>query len=76
MPHAYSALDKIGQVIQTLANLLDKREREREKNKNVSSTFHTMHKMNVPLSNFLKLALPTSKGVANFKDPYQFLDAT
>lgn len=52
------------------------REREREKNKNVSSTFHTMHKMNVPLSNFLKLALPTSKGVANFKDPYQFLDAT
>jgi len=31
VPHAYSALDKIGQVIQTLANLLDKRERERER---------------------------------------------
>ena len=74
MPHAYSALDKIGQVIQTLANLLD--EREKEKNKNVSSTFHTIHEMIVPLSNFFKLALPTSKGVDNFEDPYQFLDAT
>jgi hypothetical protein len=74
VPHAYGALDKIGQVIQTLANLLY--EREKEKNKNVSSTFHTIHEMNVPLSNFLKLALPTSKGVDNFEDPYQFLDAT
>ena len=72
MPHAYSALDKIGQAIQTLANLLD--EKEKEKNvsldKNVSSTSHTMHEMNMPLSNFLKLALPTSKEVDNFKDPY------
>ncbi|XP_073268753.1 uncharacterized protein [Populus alba] len=68
-----SALDKIGQAMQTLANLLT--EKEKEKDKSASSTSHTVHGVKVPLSEFLKLAPPTFKGVDNSEDPQQFLDA-
>ena len=60
-----SALDKIGQAMQTLANLLA----EREKDKNASSTSHNVHGVKVSLSEFLKLAPPTFKGVDNSEDP-------
>jgi hypothetical protein len=66
VPHADSALDKIRQAMQNLANLLA--EREKEKNKNASSTFHTVHEVKVPLSEFLKLTPPTFKGVNNSED--------
>ena len=68
-----SALDKIGQAMQTLADLLA--ERENEKDKNASSTSHTVHGVKVPLSEFLKLTPPTFKGVDNSEDPQQFLDS-
>uniref|UniRef100_A0A6M2EZQ9 Retrotransposon gag domain-containing protein n=1 Tax=Populus davidiana TaxID=266767 RepID=A0A6M2EZQ9_9ROSI len=68
-----SALDKIGQAMQTLADLLT--EKEKEKDKNASSTSHTLHGVKVPLAEFLKLAPPTFKGVDNSEDPQQFLDA-
>jgi hypothetical protein len=67
VPHADSALDKIRQAMQNLANLLA--EREKEKNKNASSTFHTVHEVKVPLSEFLKLTPPTFKGVNNSENP-------
>jgi hypothetical protein len=67
VPHADSVSDKIGQAMQNLANLLA--EREKEKNKNASSTFHIVHEMKVPLSEFLKLTPPTFKGVNNSEDP-------
>ena len=60
-----SALDKIGQAMQTLANLLA----EREKDKNASSTSHTVYGVKVPLSEFLKLAPPIFKEVDNSEDP-------
>ena len=70
VPHVDSALDKIRQVMQNLANLLA--EREKEKNKNASSTFYTVYEVKVPLSEFLKLTPPTFKGVNNFEDPKFF----
>jgi len=59
--------------MQTLADLLA--EREKEKDKNASSTSHTVHRVKVPLLEFLKLTPPTFKGVDNSEDPQQFLDA-
>jgi len=68
-----SVLDKIGQAMQTLADLLAKR--EKEKDKNASSTSHTVHGVKVSLSEFFKLAPSTFKGVDNSEDPQHFLDA-
>jgi hypothetical protein len=62
-----SALDKIGQLMLIMTNLLAKR--ENEKDKNVYSTSHIVHGVNVPLLEFLKLAPPIFKGVNNSKLP-------
>ncbi|XP_073261125.1 uncharacterized protein [Populus alba] len=43
-----SALDKIGQTMQTLTDLLT--EKEKEKDKNASSTSHSVHGVKVPLA--------------------------
>ena len=53
--------------MQTLADLLT--EREKKKDKSASSTSYTVHGMKVSLSEFLKLAPPTFKGVDNSEDP-------
>jgi len=68
-----SVLDKIGQLMLIMTNLLAKR--ENEKDKNVYSTSHIVHGVNVPLLEFLKLAPPIFKGVNNSKLPQYFLDA-
>jgi hypothetical protein len=56
-----------------LANLLI--EREKEKDKNASLTSYTVHGVKMSLLEFLKLAPSTFKGVDNFEDTQQFLDA-
>ena len=67
MPNVDNALDKIRQVMQTLANLLV--ERKKENDKNASLISHIMHGAKVSLSKFLKLTPLTFKGAGNSKDP-------
>jgi len=62
-PPASGDTHRIGRAIQTLANLME----EREKNRDASS--QTVHGVKVPLSKFLKLTPSTFKGVDDSDDP-------
>lgn len=62
-PPTSGDMDRIGQAIQTVANLMEKRKKNRD------ASLQTVHGVKVPLSKFLKLTPPTFKGVDDSDDP-------